>query len=151
MSTSSPVTLRTTLDLADAVKGAFPDERRVARASTNVAATISPDAYDARAFALAEIPGVAVLVNPAEGGKCDRCWQVLPEVGKSAKHPLLCLRCEAAVAAPSNRRHWHRPLPGVANCAEAAVDRRERRERAERRARRERRESRSSRSRSPAH
>jgi isoleucyl-tRNA synthetase len=33
----------------------------------------------------------------ASGQKCARCWQVLDEVGKSAKHPLLCLRCEAAV------------------------------------------------------
>ena len=37
----------------------------------------------------------------ADGDKCERCWQVLPEVGKSAKHPLLCQRCEEAVEA------WH--------------------------------------------
>jgi isoleucyl-tRNA synthetase len=49
------------------------------------------------AFALAEIPGVAVLVNPAEGGKCDRCWQVLPEVGSHAHHPTLCNRCADVV------------------------------------------------------
>jgi isoleucyl-tRNA synthetase len=49
------------------------------------------------AFALAEVPGVAVLVNPAEGGKCDRCWQVLPEVGSHAHHPTLCNRCAGVV------------------------------------------------------
>ena len=49
------------------------------------------------AFTLAEIPGVAVLVNPAEGGKCDRCWQVLPEVGSHAHHPTLCNRCADVV------------------------------------------------------
>ena len=49
------------------------------------------------AFTLAEIPGVAVLVNAAEGGKCDRCWQVLPEVGSHAHHPTLCNRCAGVV------------------------------------------------------
>ncbi len=49
------------------------------------------------AFTLAEVPGVAVLVNPAGGGKCDRCWQVLPEVGSHAHHPTLCNRCSDVV------------------------------------------------------
>jgi isoleucyl-tRNA synthetase len=38
-----------------------------------------------------------VLVNPADGGKCDRCWQVLPEVGSHANHPTLCNRCADVV------------------------------------------------------
>ncbi|MFC3126977.1 isoleucine--tRNA ligase [Pseudoroseomonas globiformis] len=42
-------------------------------------------------------PGVAALFAPAAGGKCERCWRVLPEVGSSAAHPGLCLRCEAVV------------------------------------------------------
>jgi isoleucyl-tRNA synthetase len=42
--------------------------------------------------------GTAVRFAPATGQKCDRCWRVLPEVGQSAAHPTLCLRCEAAVA-----------------------------------------------------
>jgi isoleucyl-tRNA synthetase len=40
----------------------------------------------------------AARFAPAPGQKCDRCWRVLPEVGRSAAHPTLCLRCEAAVA-----------------------------------------------------
>ncbi|MBP0443200.1 isoleucine--tRNA ligase [Roseomonas sp. SSH11] len=40
----------------------------------------------------------AARFAPAPGHKCDRCWRVLPEVGRSAAHPTLCLRCEAAVA-----------------------------------------------------
>ena len=40
----------------------------------------------------------AVRFVPADGTKCDRCWRVLPEVGRSAAHPTLCLRCEGAVA-----------------------------------------------------
>jgi isoleucyl-tRNA synthetase len=51
----------------------------------------------AGAFALADVPGVAVAVNLAEGEKCERCWQVLPDVGSVAAHPTLCQRCADAV------------------------------------------------------
>jgi isoleucyl-tRNA synthetase len=40
-------------------------------------------------------------VTTAPGTKCARCWRVLPEVGASAAHPTLCLRCEDAVEALS--------------------------------------------------
>jgi isoleucyl-tRNA synthetase len=36
-------------------------------------------------------------VTPASGDKCARCWRVLQEVGLSAAHPSLCLRCTDAV------------------------------------------------------
>jgi isoleucyl-tRNA synthetase len=49
------------------------------------------------AFALEDVPGVAVVPGLAEGEKCARCWQVLPEVAASPEH--LCRRCTAAVAA----------------------------------------------------
>ena len=39
----------------------------------------------------------AVEVRKAEGGKCERCWKVLPAVGADAEHPGLCPRCAAAV------------------------------------------------------
>jgi isoleucyl-tRNA synthetase len=50
------------------------------------------------AFRLADVPGVAVVVAPAEGRKCERCWQVLPEVGQRPDHPEICGRCADAVA-----------------------------------------------------
>ncbi len=44
--------------------------------------------------------GAALEVTRAEGGKCARCWRVLPEVGQA--HPDLCLRCtEVVEAAPA--------------------------------------------------
>ncbi|MDQ7249247.1 isoleucine--tRNA ligase [Dongia sedimenti] len=49
------------------------------------------------AFTLPETGGVAVVVNPAEGEKCERCWQVLTEVGSHKDHPTLCNRCTDAV------------------------------------------------------
>src|SRR5262249_4077230 len=49
------------------------------------------------AFSLPDVAGVAVVPALAHGEKCARCWQVLDEVGKSTKHPLICKRCESAV------------------------------------------------------
>ncbi|MBX6373769.1 MAG: isoleucine--tRNA ligase [Acetobacteraceae bacterium] len=45
-----------------------------------------------------EVPPV-VEFQAAPGAKCERCWRVLPEVGRSPRHPTLCLRCEDAVEA----------------------------------------------------
>ncbi|HYG87736.1 MAG TPA: isoleucine--tRNA ligase [Azospirillum sp.] len=49
------------------------------------------------AFTLADMPGIGVAPGLAEGEKCERCWKVLPEVGKDADHPTLCQRCADAV------------------------------------------------------
>ncbi len=43
-------------------------------------------------------PEAAVEVASAQGGKCERCWKILPSVGHDAAHPTLCPRCAAAVA-----------------------------------------------------
>ncbi|MBK1661247.1 isoleucine--tRNA ligase [Paracraurococcus ruber] len=46
---------------------------------------------------VARAPQSGAAVEVAPGTKCDRCWRVLEEVGTSAAHPTLCLRCEAVV------------------------------------------------------
>jgi isoleucyl-tRNA synthetase len=48
------------------------------------------------AFALPDLPGVAVVFHPAQGAKCGRCWKVLPDVG-THKHPGTCQRCSDAL------------------------------------------------------
>ena len=45
------------------------------------------------AFALPEVPGVAVVAKEAPGARCERCWRVLPEVGQLPGHEDLCRRC----------------------------------------------------------
>ena len=60
-------------------------------------ATLAVGAAPAGAFALPEIPGVGVVVRPAEGRKCERCWKVLAEVGDLPDHPDICRRCADAV------------------------------------------------------
>ena len=51
----------------------------------------------ADAFTLADIPGASVVVERATGAKCERCWQILPDVGQTAAYPDLCYRCADAV------------------------------------------------------
>jgi len=50
------------------------------------------------AFKLDEIAGVGVVPALAEGGKCERCWRILPEVGRRPEVPGTCGRCADAVA-----------------------------------------------------
>jgi isoleucyl-tRNA synthetase len=52
----------------------------------------------AGAYKLEDVPHVGVVTGLATGEKCQRCWQVLPEVGKVAGHDDLCHRCVDAVA-----------------------------------------------------
>jgi len=53
----------------------------------------------AGAFAVPDVPDVGVVPALAEGRKCARCWQVLPEVGTGASAGDLCRRCADALAA----------------------------------------------------
>jgi isoleucyl-tRNA synthetase len=59
--------------------------------------TLTEAAPPSEAFTLSDIPNVGVVITLAEGKKCERCWQVLPEVGSHADHPDLCHRCHDAV------------------------------------------------------
>ncbi len=52
----------------------------------------------AEAFRLEDVKGVGALPRSASGIKCERCWQVLPEVGHVQGHDDLCQRCADAVS-----------------------------------------------------
>jgi isoleucyl-tRNA synthetase len=51
------------------------------------------------AFTMEDTDGIAVISNLSDGGKCERCWQVLPEVGTIKGHEDICGRCAEAVEA----------------------------------------------------
>ncbi len=53
----------------------------------------------AEAYRLEEVPGVAVKSALAAGGKCQRCWRILPEVGADPAVPETCERCATVVKA----------------------------------------------------
>ncbi len=57
---------------------------------------LSTDPAPEAAFRLADVPGVAVVFAPAVGHKCERCWQILPDVGQH-RHAHTCARCDAAL------------------------------------------------------
>ena len=44
-----------------------------------------------------EVEGLWILVEPAAGAKCVRCWFTFPLVGEDPKHPELCHRCRAVL------------------------------------------------------
>ena len=60
-------------------------------------ATVITGAAPAGAYALSDVPGVAVVFNRAEGQKCERCWKILPDVGTDKDYPNLSARDADAV------------------------------------------------------
>ena len=63
-------------------------------------ATLTTDSSPDGAYTLDEVPGVAVVPTLAQGGKCERCWRILPEVEtvQANTGEPICVRCEDAVA-----------------------------------------------------
>jgi isoleucyl-tRNA synthetase len=82
--------------VADA--GLLADLRSVDFAETCITSDLqlTADPEPAEAFRMPEVPGVAVVFEPAAGDKCQRCWRVLPDVGRH-RHPGVCARCDAAL------------------------------------------------------
>ena len=60
------------------------------------AAEISTDPAPADAFRLEAVQDVAVAFATARGGKCARCWRIMPEVTESRD---ICQRCDDVVNA----------------------------------------------------
>ncbi len=49
------------------------------------------------AYASEEVAGLRVLVRPAVGDKCERCWMLVESVGHNPEHPSICHRCLEAI------------------------------------------------------
>ena len=62
------------------------------------AATLIEGTPPPAAFTLDDVPGIGVVPALADGGKCERCWRVLPEVGAHIPADL-CRRCADVVSA----------------------------------------------------
>lgn len=39
----------------------------------------------------------SVVIEKADGEKCERCWTIAETVGESEAHPTLCTRCAEVV------------------------------------------------------
>jgi isoleucyl-tRNA synthetase len=68
-----------------------------AEISISSALTLIEATPPAEAFILPDVEGIGVVIGLAGGKKCERCWQILPEVGTHEEHPDLCCRCQNAV------------------------------------------------------
>ncbi len=44
-----------------------------------------------------ELKGLSVVVEKSPHPKCERCWNLRPDVGRQAAHPALCGRCVTAL------------------------------------------------------
>ena len=83
-----------TTSFLDALDGADLAEIAI----TSAATLVEGDAPEG-AFTLEDVPDVAVVVNRAEGDKCQRCWKVLDEVDSDPDYPGVCGRCAEVVRA----------------------------------------------------
>ena len=81
----------------DAVWGDALEGVDMAEICITSAITVEEGLAPEGAFTLPDVPNVGVVFAHADGGKCERCWKVLPEVGTVPGHPTLCHRCADAV------------------------------------------------------
>jgi isoleucyl-tRNA synthetase len=72
-----------------------PEARLLDEAGWAEVAIVSDVEFEDRRRGPGSLPGAHV--GKAPGGKCARCWRVLPEVGQQPRHPALCARCADAM------------------------------------------------------
>lgn len=60
--------------------------------------SVSTEQAPENAYSLNEVTDVSVIVTLANGEKCQRCWRVLPDVGKHSAAPDTCERCAEVVS-----------------------------------------------------
>ena len=94
-SLDTAVTLYMADELRERVEGLKTDMRAFCIVSQLRTAALA-DA-PAQAVQDAEVPGLAIGVDKAEGEKCERCWIYNTELGTDPEHPTLCPRCAAAL------------------------------------------------------
>jgi isoleucyl-tRNA synthetase len=58
--------------------------------------TVTGDPAPSEAFRMPEVEGIGVVFELATGEKCQRCWKILPDVGRHT-HPGVCGRCNSAL------------------------------------------------------
>lgn len=93
----SSLEAKPTLYCSAAFNAILPEDFAGVSICSGLVIVVDEAAVPSNAFRLADVEGVAVVVELADGHKCERCWQVLPEVARSAAG--LCLRCTEVVQA----------------------------------------------------
>ena len=67
------------------------------------ATQVKVDTIPASAYSLEDVENLGVIIQEAKGGKCTRCWKILPEVITTDTNDpsCLCYRCRKAVEEPT--------------------------------------------------
>lgn len=112
------------LDAKDLVNKAIEEARGDKIISSNLTAKAAITANDATYNALAKLgdearfvfitsdaaitqdEGFGVVIAPADGQKCTRCWHIRNDVGTHADHPELCGRCVTNVDGAGETRQY---------------------------------------------
>ena len=89
---AAPVVHVDDADMLAALKSVAFDDLCI---TSGIALTADPAPQEA--FRMAEVPGVGVVFEKADGNKCQRCWKILPDVGTHS-HAATCARCDEALA-----------------------------------------------------
>ena len=55
------------------------------------------DDLSSEAVTSEELPELSIMVKPASGEKCERCWTRAKSVGETSDHPSICERCVGVV------------------------------------------------------
>ena len=87
------------LYVQDEADAALFDDVSLAEIAITSVAFVEVGEGSEEAFRLPDVPGAAAAFHRADGGKCARCWMLLPEVGTVSAHSDLCRRCSDAVDA----------------------------------------------------
>ena len=94
-SLDAAVTISANKDWYDALNSYSEDLKSIFIISS---ACLVKDEKLAGAYESADIEGLMILVEPAAGDKCERCWMLDPSVGTDSEQPTVCDRCRDALS-----------------------------------------------------
>ncbi|WP_248511393.1 isoleucine--tRNA ligase, partial [Sporosarcina sp. NCCP-2222] len=87
---------KVTVALPDKMKGIL-DAGDIDLAQFFIVSQFEEAAMDQMPAASLQLDNASILVEKADGEKCERCWTISETVGTDADHPALCERCADVV------------------------------------------------------
>lgn len=90
------VIIKTDKDLDDFLQSEWQSLREISIVSS-LRRVGENEEVDQQPFVSEEIAGLEVMVKPAAGQKCERCWTRSTTVGDDEQHPLICDRCSGVL------------------------------------------------------
>jgi isoleucyl-tRNA synthetase len=93
-SLDAKVTIWANKDLYDALNQNAEDLRTIFIVSK---ASLNKEKKPAGAYASHVVDGLSILVEPATGDKCERCWIHDASVGTNSTHPSICSDCQESL------------------------------------------------------